>query len=157
VGIRNVITRRRAAVVGAVVLLGTTIAVPVAALVARLNTIPLGPGTATITWTGRAGLRPTLTSIRGTVHGYKVIGSGQVPGIGSSSSGGAEGGGSIPSTVTLAKVNGQLGGSAFTLTIDLSLPNARGAFGASRSTPDSSRRASSPSSWTSAEPSEHTT
>jgi hypothetical protein len=100
-------------------------------LVARFTTIPLGHGTATITWTGKGGLRPTLNSIRGSVHGIPVMASGQVPGLGAGTAS------SIPTTFTLADVQGQLGGAHFTLTIDLSLsslsataaPGSTAAFG----------------------------
>ena len=36
------------------------------ALVARLTSIPLGRGTATISWNGATGVTPTIDSIEGT-------------------------------------------------------------------------------------------
>ena len=96
-------------------------ALPVAGLVARLHTIPLGHGTATIVWTGRSGLHPSVTAVRGTAGGFRVEASATTPplsGVGGSLSGGSV---SLPSSFTLAHVTGQLGGAPFTFDIDLDL------------------------------------
>ena len=49
------------------------------ALVAQLTRIPLGRGTATITWKGATDLTPTISSIKGTAGGYRVAAAGRVP------------------------------------------------------------------------------
>lgn len=102
--------------VGAFIL---TVSVPVLAQVAVLTNIPLGRGSATITWTGSSGLRPSITSIRGAAGGYQVRGSGTVPipqGLGST-------GATLPAQIPIAKIKGALGGSPFTLTINIALSN----------------------------------
>jgi hypothetical protein len=98
--------------------------------VARLHTIPLGRGTATIVWKGSSGLHPTVTSVRGTAGGYRVVASATTPplsGVGGSLSSGSV---SLPSSFTLAHVTGELGGAAFTFDIDLDLANAGHGAGA---------------------------
>ena len=102
-------------------LVGLLAALPVAAVVARLRTIPLGRGTATIVWTGRSGLHPTVTSVKGTAGGYRVVASATTPplsGVGGSLTSGSV---SLPSSFTLAHVTGELGGAPFTFDIDLDL------------------------------------
>ena len=88
------------------------------ALLARLTRIPLGRGTATITWTGAAAIRPTLPSVKGSAGGYSVSATGRVPNpasiLGSASS--------VPSQIPLANVKGTVGGTPFTLGIVLTLP-----------------------------------
>ena len=103
------------------------VSVSAAALVARLTRIPLGRGTATITWTGATGIKPTINSIRGTAGGYEVSATGKTlqPSIGSQSPNGATGTSiSIPSVIPLADVNGSIGGTPFTLHIALTLPSS---------------------------------
>src|ERR1700728_1811595 len=72
--------RRRMA---GIVLAGGALVVLVAtagdALLARLTRLPLGRGTATITWKGARGLSPTIHSIKGTAGGYQVSATGRVP------------------------------------------------------------------------------
>src|ERR1700679_280700 len=71
--------RRTAAIVlagGAIVVL---IATAGDAVLARLTRLPLGRGTATITWKGATGLSPTINSIKGTAGGYQVAATGRVP------------------------------------------------------------------------------
>jgi hypothetical protein len=121
--------RRRAraarnAVALAAVLAGLVAAVPVAAVVARLRTIPLGHGTATIVWTGRSGLHPTVTSVSGTAGGYHVVASATTPALSGAAGSLTTGSVSLPSSVTLAHVTGELGGAAFTFDIDLDLAHA---------------------------------
>ena len=103
----------------AVVALTLTVSLPVLAQVAVLTNIPLGNGSATITWTGSSGIRPTIPSIRGVAGRFQVRGSGTVPiphGLGST-------GATLPAQIPLAKIKGTLGGSPFTLTINISLSN----------------------------------
>jgi hypothetical protein len=97
----------------------TLISTSTAALLARLTRIPLGRGTATITWTGATGITPTIKSIKGAAGGYSVSGTGRIPqstSIGSQSS--------IPSEFPLADIKGAIGGTPFTLDIVLTLPTA---------------------------------
>jgi hypothetical protein len=100
---------------GAVVVL---IATASDALIARLTNIPLGRGTATITWTGATGPNPTVNSIKGSAGGYQVAARGQVP-KSPSISGTAS---SLPSQFPIAHVKGTIGGTGFTLNIVLTLP-----------------------------------
>jgi len=99
-----------------VVLISTT----TGALLARLTKIPLGRGTASITWSGAAGVTPTIKSIKGTADGYSVSGAGRGPNpasiLGSASS--------IPSHLPLADIKGTIGGAYFTLDISLTLPTS---------------------------------
>ncbi|HEX4433427.1 MAG TPA: hypothetical protein VH012_01265 [Acidimicrobiales bacterium] len=88
------------------------------ALIARLTRIPLGRGTATITWKGATGLRPTISSIKGTAGGYQVVAAGRVPKTPSVSGTGS----SLPSQFPVADVKGNIGGTGFTLNIVLTLP-----------------------------------
>jgi hypothetical protein len=111
-------TRRTATILlagGAIVVL---IATTSDALIARLTNIPLGRGTATITWKGAAGLTPTITSIKGTAGAYQVAAKGRVPKT-PSVSGTAS---SLPSQFPIADVRGTIGGTGFTLNIVLTLP-----------------------------------
>jgi hypothetical protein len=101
-------------------ILGTAVMVLIAtsteALIARLTSIPLGRGTATITWSGSTGVTPTINSIKGTAGGYAVSAIGQIPKP-SSVSGTA-------STVPIADVKGTIGGTDFTVDIVLTLPSS---------------------------------
>jgi hypothetical protein len=111
-------TRRTATILlagGAVLIL---IATASNALIARLTKIPLGRGTATITWKGATGLTPTINSVRGTAGGYQIAATGRVPktpSIGGTAS-------SLPSQFPIADVKGIIGGTGFTLNIVLTLP-----------------------------------
>lgn len=100
--------------VAAVILISTA----TSAVLARLTTIPLGRGTATITWTGSTGVTPTIESITGTAGGYQVHGEGHVP----RTLGSAETGSTIPTQVPVADVVGTIGGTHFTLNITLTFP-----------------------------------
>lgn len=105
-----------------VLLAGGAVAVLIAtasnALIARLTNIPLGRGTATITWKGATGLSPTITSVTGTAGGFQVAATGRVPKA-PSLNGTAS---SIPSQLPIADVKGTIGGANFTLNIVLTLP-----------------------------------
>jgi hypothetical protein len=119
--------RRIATAVVVAATMGVAVSVSAAALVARLTRIPLGRGTATITWTGATGIRPTINSIRGTAGGYQVSASGKVPqpAFRSEASNGSTGTSiSIPSVIPLADVKGSIGGTPFTLHIALTLPSS---------------------------------
>jgi hypothetical protein len=105
-----------------IVLAGGAIVVLIAtagdALLARLTTLPLGRGAATITWKGATGLSPTINSVRGTAGGYQVAATGRVPKT-PSASGTAS---TLPSQYPIANVKGTIGGAGFTLNIVLTLP-----------------------------------
>jgi hypothetical protein len=90
------------------------------ALFARLTKIPLGRGTASITWSGVAGVTPTIKSIKGTAGGFSVSGAGRRPSPPSTLGSGS----SIPSKLPLADIRGTLGGAHFTLNIVLTLPTS---------------------------------
>jgi hypothetical protein len=90
------------------------------ALLARLTRIPLGRGTATITWSGATGDRPTIKSITGAAGSYTVTASGHVPPP-TPISGTAS---SLPSQYPVADVAGTIGGTPFTLDVVLSLPSS---------------------------------
>jgi hypothetical protein len=105
-------------VVGAI--LFALAATSASALLARLTRIPLGRGTATITWKGATGIKPTIKSIKGSAGGYSVSGNGRIPEL--TSTGGSAP--SIPSNLPLADIKGTIGGSPFTLDIVLTLPTS---------------------------------
>jgi hypothetical protein len=106
------------AIVGAaVVVLAAT---STQALIARLTSIPLGRGTATITWSGSTGATPTINSIKGTAGGYVVSATGQIPKP-SSISGTAS---TVPTEYPIADVKGTIGGTDFTVDIVLTLPSS---------------------------------
>jgi hypothetical protein len=100
-------------VVGAAALV--LISTSTSALIASLTRIPLGRGTATITWSGATGITPTIQSIAGTAGGYRVSGKGHVPlpahGTGTALT--------VPSRVPIADIAGTIGGARFTLDITL--------------------------------------
>jgi hypothetical protein len=100
------------------------LSVPVLAEVARLTSLPLGKGTATITWTGKGGLHPTVTAVHGTARGLPISASAKVPnliGSGTSSAGSNGSVPSIPTSVTAAVVTGTIDGAHFTFTEHLNL------------------------------------
>jgi hypothetical protein len=89
--------------------------------VARLRSLPLGNGSATITWVGNSGITPTINSIHGSARGLTVKATGTVPpvpGVGQSPSGSTP---SIPSSYPIADIKGALAGTSFSLTITLKL------------------------------------
>jgi len=94
-----------------------------AAALGSLGRIPDGSGTATITWTGKSGLHPTISDVAGTVGHYRVKGSGTLPnyfqhqGLTSTPTG---------VTATLATIHGTLAGTPFTITISLSTGGSTG-------------------------------
>jgi hypothetical protein len=108
----------------AIALAGGAIAVLIAttagALLAELTKLPLGRGTATITWKGVTGLSPTINSIRGTAGGYLVAATGRVPEM-PPTTGTAS---TLPSQYPIADVKGTIGGAGFTLNIVLTLPTS---------------------------------
>lgn len=91
------------------------------ALIARLTTIPLGRGTASITWTGATGVTPTISSIKGKAGGYQVSGSGKVPTPAANNTATSI---SLPSEFPIADVTGTIGGAHFTLDIVVQLPSS---------------------------------
>jgi hypothetical protein len=105
-------------------IVGTAVVVLIAtsteALIALLTNIPLGRGTATITWSGSTGLTPTITSIKGTAGGYTVSATGRTPKA-SSISGTAS---TVPTEYPIADVKGTIGGTDFTVDIVLTLPSS---------------------------------
>jgi hypothetical protein len=105
---------RVAAVVGLVATALLLLSVPVVAEVARLTSLPLGKGTATVTWTGKGGVNNTITSISGSARGLSIVASGSVPATPNLGS-------SAPSNLPLADVQGTLAGVSFTVHISLTL------------------------------------
>ena len=106
-------------------LLAVLLAVPVVAEIARLTSIPQGRGTATITWTGKGGISPTVNSISGKAGGLSVSATDKVPkipGLSATPSGSDPTSVSIPSSLPIANVKGAIDGSPFTLDIVLTLP-----------------------------------
>lgn len=112
---------RRAAVGLLVTAAVMLLSVPVMAEVARLRSIPLGRGTATITWTGQSGLTPTITSVHGAARGLPIVATGTVPKpphLGASAGATSV---SIPASIPLADIEGSISGTAFTLHVSLTL------------------------------------
>jgi hypothetical protein len=99
-------------VAGAVTALAAA-AGPVAAEITTLSTLPDGPGTATITWSGHGGDFPTIGKANGTVEHYAVHATGKVPR--------SDDHGATPPTETLATIKGTLDGTAFSLAIHLDI------------------------------------
>ncbi len=102
------------------------LAVPVVAEISRLTSIPLGRGTATISWTGKGGTSPTVNSISGKAGGLAVSATDKVPkipGIGETPHGSDPTSVSIPSSLPIADVKGIIDGAPFTLDIVLTLPH----------------------------------
>jgi hypothetical protein len=116
-GDRRTPPRRAAIIVAVATTTVALLATAAGALLVRLTRIPLGRGTATITWTGAAGTGPTIQSIKGAARGYSVSATGRIPKAplptGSSS---------IPSQFPLADIKGTIGGTPFSLDIVLTLP-----------------------------------
>jgi hypothetical protein len=112
---------------GIVLLTATAVAAasaPVLAEIAKLTSVPLGKGTATISWTGTYGNRPTIGPISGSARGLSIKATGvvlRVPSIGNT--GQSSTSVSIPSSVPVADVKGTIGGTSFTLDIALNLTN----------------------------------
>jgi hypothetical protein len=109
--------------------LAALIAGPVMAEISRLTAIPLGRGTATITWTGKGGIEPTVNSIVGKAGGLTVSATDKVPkfpGVVGGSSGSSSVPSSIPSQFPIADVKGTIDGSQFSLDIALSLSQLSG-------------------------------
>jgi hypothetical protein len=98
------------------------LSVPVMAEIDRLTKLPLGKGTATISWTGNSGITPTINSISGTARGQSIVATGTLPRP--SSPGGSSSGSTsltIPSSLPLADIKGTIGGTPFTVDITLKL------------------------------------
>jgi hypothetical protein len=99
---------------------------PVLAEIASLTRLPLGRGTATVTWTSNSGNIPTANSIAGTARGLSVIGKQTLSNpFGSNGSGS----GTVPTSITipsefpLGKVRGTIDGAPFVLNIVLVIPS----------------------------------
>ena len=109
--------RRRVRVTAVVGLVATALlllSVPVLAEVARLTSLPLGKGTATVTWTGKGGVTDSITSISGSARGLTIVASGMVPATPNLGS-------SPPANLPVADVKGTLAGASFTVDISLTL------------------------------------
>jgi hypothetical protein len=98
------------------------LSVPVADGLAKLRSIPLGRGSATISWTGKGGVTPTLSSIHGSARGLAIVATGTAPKpppLGNASPGSTSL--SLPSTLPLADIKGTISGSPFSLEVTLKL------------------------------------
>jgi hypothetical protein len=115
--------RIRTAAVGAIAIAGVLlVSVPVMAEIAALRSIPLGRGSATLSWTGKSGITPTIDSIRGSARGLVIVAAGTVPKpphLGNASSGSTSL--SLPSTLPLADIKGTISGTSFSLDVSLKL------------------------------------
>jgi hypothetical protein len=126
---RSGVATQRAIEIGVIsVALLSLLAVSAEAFLARLTSIPLGRGSATITWTGATGITPTIKSVSGTAGGYHVSATGTVP---KPSNAGTINGSSstqlsIPSQFPIADVKGTIGGAHFSVNIVLTLPSSPG-------------------------------
>ena len=87
---------------------------PVLAEIDRLTSLPLGKGTATVTWTPKGGVNSAVSSISGSARGLPIVATGTVPAS-------AATGTSVPSTIPVADVKGRLDGTSFTVNIALTL------------------------------------
>ena len=97
--------------------------IPVLAEIARLTSIPLGRGSATITWTTQSGTSPTTNLISGSARGLRISAKGVVPK--SSILGGAHSGStpqSIPTHLRIADIKGKIEGTSFSIDISITLP-----------------------------------
>lgn len=95
-----------------------------AAALRSLGHIPDGRGTATITWSGKSGLHPTISAVDGTVGRYRVKGSGTLPDYSRH-----QGLTTTPTGIiaTLATIHGTLDATPFTITITLTTSTSAGA------------------------------
>jgi hypothetical protein len=89
--------------------------------VASLRSLPLGKGSATITWIGNSGITPTINSIHGSARGLTVKATGTVPPVPGLGQAPSESTPSIPSSYPIADIKGTLAGISFSLTITLKL------------------------------------
>jgi hypothetical protein len=89
------------------------VAVPVRAEIARLTSLPLGKGTATVTWVGKSGINPNVNSVSGSAHGLPITATGTVhtPNSGTPLSG----------TIPFLHITGTLEGVPFTVDVALTL------------------------------------
>jgi hypothetical protein len=118
--------RNREVLIGiaSAVMLLSVLTAPVLAEISRLTSIPLGRGTATITWIGKGGITPTVNSVRGRVGGLSVSATDKVPrfpGLSGGSVGSTPTSIAIPSHFPIADVNGTIDGAPFKVDIVLSL------------------------------------
>lgn len=102
--------------------------IPVAAVIDRLTHLPVGAGQATIEWTGRSGVSPTVNSVSGHIGTYSLSATDRVslpqlgdPQAGSSRSTSSP---SIPTTFPFGDVEGTIGGTSFRLHITLKVPTS---------------------------------
>jgi hypothetical protein len=89
------------------------ISVPVRAEIARLTSLPLGKGTATVTWVGKSDINPTVRSISGSARGLAIAATGTVQTPNPSTA--------ISSTIPFVDVKGTLAGASFSVDISLKL------------------------------------
>ena len=90
------------------------VSVPVRAEIARLTSLPLGKGTATVTWTGKSVVNNSISSISGSARGLSIVATGTVPTTPTL-------GTAVPANLPLADVKGKLDGVPFTVDISLTL------------------------------------
>jgi hypothetical protein len=98
------------------------LSVPVMAEIARLEQLPLGSGSATISWTGKTGVTPTISSISGKARGLAIFATGRVPkppSLAQSSTGSTPV--SLPASYPIANIKGAIGGTSFTLAVAINL------------------------------------
>jgi hypothetical protein len=112
------IKHRAAAIVMVSIGLMTLVSVPVMAEISRLTAIPLGKGSATISWTGKSGIAPTIRSIHGSARGLAIDGSGTVPQPPKLHTGSSV---SLPPNLPLSDINGTISGTRFSLDITLNV------------------------------------
>jgi hypothetical protein len=87
--------------------------VPVRAEIARLTSLPLGKGTATVTWAGKSGISPTINTVRGSAHGLAIAATSaaHTPAPGSP----------LSSTIPFLHITGTLSGVPFRVDVSLTL------------------------------------
>jgi hypothetical protein len=109
--------------VGVIAIAGIVLlSVPVMAEIAILRSLPLGRGAATLSWTGKSGVTPTVSSIRGSARGLAIVATGTVPKprhVGNASSGSTSL--FLPPTLPLADIKGTISGTTFSLDVTLTL------------------------------------
>lgn len=93
--------------------------IPVMAEILRLEQLPLGSGSATISWTGKSGITPTINSISGKARGFAVVATGRVPKPPSLAHSSTPG--SVPASYPIADIKGTIGGTPFTLHVAINL------------------------------------